>query len=145
MAPLYRTAPISDVPQADFLNTVVLADLPVIDAPDPLEILSQIKSLERLAGRRGGERDGPRPLDIDLLLFGDLVRVTTQRPPESTVAQPGDLTLPHPRMRDRRFVLAPLADLTPELRLPPDGAMVRDLLAALGDRQRVERIAWRRG
>ncbi len=138
MAPLYQTAPISPVPQPDFLNTVALTSLPKTDTLDPLEVLDQVKALERLAGRREGERDGPRPLDIDLLLFGDLVRNS------SSDRRSRDLTLPHPRMRSRRFVLAPLADLAPALPLPPDGALVRDLLAALGEEQQVEKLDWGR-
>lgn len=151
VAPLYRTAPISSIPQPDFLNTVALAELPT-DA-DPREILARAKRLEHLAGRRKSERNGPRPLDIDLLLFGDQVltgdQVSTgeQVPTTGPAAAEGDtaldLTLPHPRMRQRRFVLAPLNDLAPELRVPPDGARVSDLLAALDGEQRVERISWR--
>ena len=82
-------------------------------------------------------RFGPRPLDVDLLLYGDLVRSGA-----ATVRRPAELILPHPRMRRRRFVLAPLHDLRPTWRLPPDGAAVRDLLAALGAEQPVENIGW---
>lgn len=64
-------------------------------------------------------RFGPRPLDIDILLYGDL----RSSAPE--------LTLPHPRLRERRFVLEPLAEIAPDLRVPPDGATVRELLARL--------------
>lgn len=145
MAPLYRTAPVSPIPQADYLNSVVLAQLPA-GAADPDQILDQVKTLEQLAGRRDGERFGPRPLDIDLLLVGDLVRSdgpATTDDRSRRGGRPGrELTLPHPRMRRRRFVLAPLGDLAPELRLPPDGALVCDLLAALGEEQRAEQIGW---
>ena len=146
MAPLYRTAPISSVTQPDFLNTVALRYLPESDFPQPFEVLDRVKDLERLAGRRSGERNGPRPLDIDLLLVGDLVRNGSREGAIGSQSdrEPCDLTLPHPRMRSRRFVLAPLADLAPDLPLPPDGARVRDLLAALGEEQRVEKLAWRR-
>lgn len=75
-------------------------------------------------------RFGPRPLDVDVLVYGD---VLSDRP---------ELTLPHPRMRERRFVLAPLAEIAPDLALPPDGARVADLLARLGDRDPVERVEW---
>lgn len=132
VAPLYRAAPISPIPQPDFLNSVALAALPPGHAFTPATVLERIKALERRAGRRPGARFGPRPLDVDLLLFGDLVQG----------ADGGDLILPHPRMRLRRFVLAPLNDLAPDLALPPDGAAVGKLLAALGDGQRVEKIAW---
>lgn len=146
IAPLYRTTPISPIPQADFFNTVVLATLPAVGGLDPRQVLDQAKELERLAGRRDGERDGPRPLDIDLLLFGDLVRTDDDRSsaPTSAGGNPDRrLTLPHPRMRRRRFVLAPLNDLAPRLLIPPDGAVVAELLAALGSEQPVELIGWR--
>lgn len=133
VAPLYRTAPISPIPQPDFLNSVALAARPPGHAFAPAKVLERIKALERRAGRRSGARFGPRPLDVDLLLFGDLEQG----------ADGADLILPHPRMRLRRFVLAPLNDLAPDLALPPDGAAVGELLAALGGGQRVEKIAWR--
>ena len=138
VAPLYRTAPVSPIPQAHFFNTVAMANLPD-PTPDPREILMQIKTLERRTGRAHGPRNRPRTLDVDLLLFSDLVC----SPGSSRDSDPAlELTLPHPRMRDRRFVMAPLADLAPDLRLPPDGARVGDLLAALGSRQQVEKIEW---
>jgi 2-amino-4-hydroxy-6-hydroxymethyldihydropteridine diphosphokinase len=126
VASLYRTAPVSPIPQPDFLNTAVLARA----ALPPEEVLALGKALEREAGRRPGVRFGPRPLDVDVLLYGDL---RTDGP---------ELTVPHPRMRERRFVLAPLAEIAPDLRLPPDGARVADLLARLGDRDPVERLEW---
>jgi len=129
VAPLYRTAPVSAVVQPDFLNTVALARLA---ATGPRRLLRRAKELERRAGRRGGARFGPRPLDVDLLFYGELV----------LPGDPAELILPHPRLRQRRFVLAPLHDLRPDLRLPPDGATVRELLADLGPGQRVERIGW---
>ncbi len=141
IAPLYRTAPISPIPQGDFFNTVVLAGLagtPDRGAPQPRELLAWGKRLEREAGRRPGPRFGPRPLDVDLLLYGELVLAGEPRPG----GLEDELILPHPRMRRRRFVLAPLHDLRPALRLPPDGAAVGDLLAALGGEQPVERIDW---
>lgn len=136
VAPLYRSAPLSPIVQPDFLNTVVLAALPQAPERDLAghaeELLALAKSLEHTAGRRSGPRDGPRPLDIDILFLGDL---RLDRP---------SLTLPHPRLRQRRFVLAPLADLAPDLPLPPDGAPVAAVLATLGTDQRVERLSWSR-
>ena len=89
------------------------------------------KALERAAGRRDGPRFGPRPLDVDLLIYGDERR------------DDPELTLPHPRLRERGFVLAPLAEIAPDLRLPPDGASVAELLARLGPVEGLERIGWR--
>ncbi|HEY4572933.1 MAG TPA: 2-amino-4-hydroxy-6-hydroxymethyldihydropteridine diphosphokinase [Thermoanaerobaculia bacterium] len=126
VASLYRTAPVSPVPQPDFLNTAALART----ALSPGALLALAKSLEREAGRRPGVRLGPRPLDVDILLYGDLQMETPE------------LTLPHPRMRERRFVLVPLAEIAPDLTVPPDGARVADLLARLGEGETVERVDW---
>lgn len=125
VASLYRTAPVSPVPQPDFLNTAALAytDLP------PAEILALAKALELAAGRRRSVRFGPRPLDIDLLLYGDLQ------------SDAPELTLPHPRLRERRFMLEPLAEIAPDLRVPPDGATVAELLGNLKP-DRCERTPW---
>lgn len=129
VASLYRSAPVSPIPQADFLNTAALAR--TVLAPE--EVLAVAKALERAAGRRRGARFGPRPLDIDLLLYGDL-----------HIDAP-ELTLPHPRLRERRFMLAPLAEIAPAWPVPPDGATVAELLGRLGDEQAVERIEWGTG
>lgn len=129
VARLYLTVPISAIPQPDYLNTAVAG----VTARPPAELLAAARRLERAAGRRrepGLPRDAPRPLDVDLLVYGD--RITTA--PE--------LTLPHPRLRERRFVLAPLADVLPDLPLPPDGATTAELLAAVGQENLVEAIPW---
>lgn len=123
---LYRTLPHSPIRQPPFLNTAVVGATHL--APAALLALGQ--ELEREAGRRPGPRHGPRPLDVDLLVYGDRM-----------LAGP-DLTVPHPRLRERRFVLAPLADAAPDLAVPPDGARVADLLAAVGQAREVERLSW---
>lgn len=98
---------------------------------EPEALLDFTQQLERAVGRDPAAlRWGPRPLDIDLLVWGDLELETPR------------LTLPHPRLRERRFVLAPLADVAPDLAVPPDGARVRDLLARLDDPHPVERVGW---
>jgi 2-amino-4-hydroxy-6-hydroxymethyldihydropteridine diphosphokinase len=100
-------------PQPDYWNLCLVARTTLA----PAELLGLCRRLEREAGRTAGTHQLPRVLDIDVLLFDTLV-----------LDEPG-LVLPHPRMRERRFVLEPLAELDPELRLPPDGASVRELLA----------------
>jgi 2-amino-4-hydroxy-6-hydroxymethyldihydropteridine diphosphokinase len=115
VSPLYRTAAVSPIPQPDYLNAAAVGRtfLP------PDAVLALAKALEHAAGRRPGPRFGPRPLDIDLLLWDGLVSTDPE------------LTIPHPRLRERRFVLEPLADLVPELAVPPDGRTVAELLRDL--------------
>jgi 2-amino-4-hydroxy-6-hydroxymethyldihydropteridine diphosphokinase len=126
VASLYRSLPLSPVPQPDFLNTAAVAST----ALPPEAVLALAKALEQAAGRRRGVRFGPRPLDVDLLLYGSL---RSDAP---------ELTLPHPRLRERRFVLEPLAEIAPDLAVPPDGATVRELLARVEGQPGVERIGW---
>lgn len=103
VSPVYETSPVGGPPgQGPYLNCVVELETPL----GPRELLELARRLEEAAGRERGERWGPRTLDVDVLLVGDL-----------TVDEP-DLVVPHPRMYERRFVLAPLADLAPEL-VPP--------------------------
>lgn len=114
VAPLYLTEPVSTMAQPAFLNTVALGSTS-LPAEALLELTQQV---ELDFGReRGAEAvaEGPRTLDIDLLLVGDELR---------SAAAP---LLPHPRLRERRFVLAPLCDVAPDWRLPPDGATVGEL------------------
>jgi 2-amino-4-hydroxy-6-hydroxymethyldihydropteridine diphosphokinase len=101
---------------------------------EPDAILALAMALEREAGRRRGPRLGPRTLDIDLLLYG------------GRVSPAPELTLPHPWLALRRFVLAPLADVAPGLPVPPGGETVADLLARLGPAApgEIERLAWNR-
>lgn len=128
VAPLYRSTPVAPVAQPDFLNTVVVSSPPAGAGPE--EVLAFAKALELSAGRCRGVRFAPRPLDVDLLLLGGERR------------QLPELVVPHPRLRVRRFVLAPLADLVPELALPPDGETVAKCLRGLGEGQHVERLEW---
>ena len=122
VAPLFETDPVSDVPQDAYLNTAMVGDTDLA----PADLLAVAKAIELAAGRRRGERWGPRTLDVDLLLWGDVER----RDPE--------LTLPHPRLRQRLFYLAPLAEIAPRRPVPPDGVTVtelRDRLAGGGVRR----------
>ncbi len=124
---LYRTKPVGVMNQPDFLNAVVALDVPAgLDpATGATQLLVELKNLEREFGRRKRARWGPRELDLDVLVFGR-ARLAIDRPPEgvplSASIDPGAaarlLEVPHPSMRDRLFVLAPLADLAPGL-VPP--------------------------
>jgi 2-amino-4-hydroxy-6-hydroxymethyldihydropteridine diphosphokinase len=121
---LYETEPMGEVlDQPDFLNAVVR----VRTGLEPEELLDLCKAIEVEQGRMlGGQRHGPRPLDLDLLLVGDL-EVQSDR-----------LTVPHPQVTARRFVLEPLLELDPLLALP-DGTDLAERLASLKQAQRVER------
>lgn len=126
---LYRTKPVGVTDQPDFLNAVVALDVPAPPDDDPAtgatSLLIRLKELERAFGRRRRRRWGPRELDLDLLLYGDAT-LSIERPPEAVPASAAIdpsatvrlLEVPHPSMRQRLFVLAPLADLAPDL-LPP--------------------------
>ncbi|HEX2233287.1 MAG TPA: 2-amino-4-hydroxy-6-hydroxymethyldihydropteridine diphosphokinase [Thermoleophilaceae bacterium] len=119
----YETEPQGEVTdQPDFLN----ACLQVRTSLGPGELLDVCKAVERELGRAAGDvRHGPRVIDVDVLLLGDVE------------CQSDRLTLPHPELRNRRFVIEPLVELDPDLRLP-DGSGLRERLAAVAD-QRVER------
>ena len=112
---LVETDPVGVVDQPRFLNGAVAVETTL----SPQELLGELLSVERELGRvRDGERWGPRTLDLDLLVYGDLV-----------VEEPG-LRVPHPRLHERRFALEPLAELDPELEVPGRGS-VGALLSAL--------------
>jgi len=113
---VYETAPQGEVTdQPDFLN----ACLQVRTALGPEELLDSSKAVERQLGRTpGGVRHGPRPIDVDVLLLGAL-QFSSER-----------LTLPHPEVTSRRFVLEPLLELDPDLALP-DGTRLSDQLDAV--------------
>jgi 2-amino-4-hydroxy-6-hydroxymethyldihydropteridine diphosphokinase len=120
---LYRTAPVGLRDQPDFINAV--AALAVTGSAD--DFLAALFAIEASFGRVRGIKNAPRTLDLDLLLYGT----------ESRNA-PG-LTLPHPRLTERAFVLAPLAEIAPTLVINGHGR-VADLLARVAD-QRIERLA----
>lgn len=121
---VYETEPVGLVlDQPDFLN----ACAEVETALDPEALLDACKAVERAVGRAaGGPRHGPRVIDVDLLLLGDLEHSSER------------LTLPHAEVSSRRFVLEPLLELAPQLTLP-GGRALTDALAGLGDEQAVRR------
>jgi len=103
---VYETEPVGGPSQDDFLNAVVSIDTTL----SPRELLDVAMAVEQLADRVRAERWGPRTLDVDVLLYGD-----------EAVQEP-DLEIPHPRMHERAFVLAPLHDVAPErVDAPSDG------------------------
>ena len=132
-------------PQADHLNAVVR----VRSRLDPRSFLvEKAWGAERRAGREpGAEPWSPRPLDVDVLLYGDLLLAGGAGRGATARAGAGrggpDLAVPHPRLAERRFVLEPLADLAPDLVVPGTGRTVAALLASTPDRSRVDRTALR--
>jgi 2-amino-4-hydroxy-6-hydroxymethyldihydropteridine diphosphokinase len=123
---LYVTAPLEVTDQPDFHNAVAALDVPAGPGPNtgPIALLLALKSIERALGRQDRFRYGPRELDLDLLLFGD-ERMSVERPEEGRSPDPAKairlLEVPHPQAQRRLFVLAPLADLAPDL-VPPGWA-----------------------
>jgi 2-amino-4-hydroxy-6-hydroxymethyldihydropteridine diphosphokinase len=121
----YETEPVGEVlDQPDFLNAAIRIRTDL----EPEALLDVCKAIEIEQGRMfGGPRHGPRPLDVDLLLLGD-IEMETDR-----------LTLPHREVTTRRFVLAPLLELDPNLTLP-DGTRLASALESLGGGQRTQRL-----
>jgi len=118
LAPIYETEPWGPVRQSPFLNTAV--ELETLLAPAAL--LSELRAIERLAGRRPDNQNwGPRSLDLDILLYGNRIIHSLQ------------LSVPHPRLLERRFALLPLADLAPDVLIPGSGRTVRQALQECPD------------
>jgi 2-amino-4-hydroxy-6-hydroxymethyldihydropteridine diphosphokinase len=121
---VYETAPVAvSFEQPDYLNLCVVG----LCELDPEELLTRCRSLERASGRETKGHREPRTLDLDLLYHGESRRETAE------------LSLPHPALHERRFVLAPLAELRPDWRHPADGRRVDEMLAGLGEEQALQR------
>ena len=120
---VYETEPRGLLDQPWFLNQVVEAETTLY----PRQLLARLLKIEQEMGRQRLIPNGPRIIDLDILLFGDMV-----------LHLPG-LEVPHPRMAERRFVLEPLCELAPALRHPRSGRSVREMLAEVMD-QPVRRL-----
>jgi 2-amino-4-hydroxy-6-hydroxymethyldihydropteridine diphosphokinase len=120
---LYRSAPVGYAAQPDFVNAVACLNT----ALSPRELLDALLAIEGEHGRTRGVRNGPRTLDLDLLLHGD-----------ASIDEAG-LQVPHPRLTERAFVVVPLAEIAPALVLA-DGRTVIDLATSLAAVQRIERM-----
>ena len=119
LSPVYETEPQDRRDQGWFLNLVAEAETELF----PMQLLGRVQRIELNLGRRRGVAQGPRTIDIDILLYGGVV-IDTSR-----------LTVPHARLHERRFVLAPMVDLAPELRHPVFRRSMRELLGGLSGQQ----------
>jgi 2-amino-4-hydroxy-6-hydroxymethyldihydropteridine diphosphokinase len=108
---LHRTAPVGYLDQPDFVNACALVETRLA----PRALLDELFAIERRHGRARAMRDGPRTLDLDIVLYGDRV-----------IAEPG-LTVPHPRAHERAFVLAPLLEVWPDAIIPGKGSAAERL------------------
>jgi 2-amino-4-hydroxy-6-hydroxymethyldihydropteridine diphosphokinase len=110
----YReTAPVGYLEQGNFINTAAA----VRTTLSPLELLHAVQQIEAESGRTREIHFGPRTLDIDILLYNDLV------------LESETLCIPHPRLHEREFVLVPLAEIAPQVRIPPGGLTVQEMLS----------------
>jgi 2-amino-4-hydroxy-6-hydroxymethyldihydropteridine diphosphokinase len=119
----YETEPVEFVDQAWFLNCAAVLETP----ESPSQLMTSLLAIEREMGRERTQKKGPRVIDIDILLYGDVVLDTPE------------LTVPHPAMGQRRFVLEPLTEIAPELRHPVAGKTIRELLRQLPTGQTVRK------
>ncbi len=119
---LYRTEPVGPQDQPWFINAIA----EIRTTLRPRQLFDALKSIERQMGRTEGRRWGPRLIDLDLLLYGQ------------EVVSEGELTVPHPELHRRRFVLVPLCELASYMVHPAFGVSVRGLMDRLADKGRVE-------
>ena len=113
---LCETRPVGGPPdQGDFLNAVLEADTSIL----PLELLAKLKSIEKRLGRKKGISNGPRPIDLDLLFYDDVV------------IKGKELEIPHPKLHERFFVLKPLVEIAPGLIHPVLNKEARQLLSEI--------------
>lgn len=149
---IYETEPVGFSDQPWFLNQVIeakvfaglaseggprLSEPEIVAAIGAEAILSELLNIERAMGRERTVPNGPRVIDIDLLLFGDLIIAHSKEDEEWPCIDRPDIFVPHPRMHERRFVLEPLCEIAPDLVHPTLRKTCGELLASLEDKSEV--------
>ena len=125
LSSIFETEPVSEIKQPSFLNMVAEIGNPL---PPPEQVMARLLRIEYALGRTREVPDGPRTIDLDLLLYGDVLSDTEF------------LRLPHPRLHERRFVLEPLVEVAPRLVHPVLKKTVAELLESLADRSNVKKL-----
>lgn len=120
----YVTSPVSAIEQKDFINCVVC----IIWAGSPFDLLELLNSIEEIMGRSRGDKNGPRTIDLDILLFGDLVLNSPS------------LKIPHPELHKRKFAIIPCIEIEPAIIHPVYGRQLKEFLADIGDEQKIEKL-----
>jgi len=123
---VYETEPVGYTEQPRFLNAVCRVETDI----GPLQLLSLIKGIEASLGRVPSFPNAPRPIDVDILFYSDLVMETPE------------LTIPHPRIKERAFVLIPLLEIAPDLLHPVTSESIRDLAANVLGKEDVRKIGY---
>ncbi len=118
---LYVTSPVSSIAQDDFINCAVC----VMWNDSPLNLLTLLNNIEEMMGRERVVKHGPRIIDLDILLFGDLMLDTHS------------LKIPHPELHKRRFAIVPCIEIDPALIHPRYKRLLKDFLADIGDEQQI--------
>lgn len=123
---IYETAPVGYVDQGPFLNMVI----EISTALNSLELLKECQKIEQLLGRKRTIKNGPRTIDLDILLFnGENRNLDT-------------LQIPHPRLHERAFVLVPLIEIAPHITLPTTGRLIIELLHNISEAERKTVVKW---
>jgi len=130
----YETEPVEFTRQPWFLNCAVALET----SQTPRQLMTTILGIEEEMGRRRVQKKGPRSIDIDILIF--VTGETMTGEPEETVSDSKELTIPHPAMHERRFVLEPLAEIAPDVVHPVFRKTIRELRDALPEGQLVRRV-----
>jgi 2-amino-4-hydroxy-6-hydroxymethyldihydropteridine diphosphokinase len=121
---MYATSPVSTIEQRDYINCAVC----VIWSGSPFDLLAFLNIIEETMGRKRDIKNGPRTIDLDILLFGDLILDTPS------------LKIPHPELHNRKFAIIPCIEIEPEIVHPIYGRRLRDFLADIGDEQKVKML-----